>query len=451
MARLLIRGGAVLSMDDNIGDLAQGDVLIEDDRIVAVGRGIDAGDAETLDATGSIVMPGLINAHIHSWQTLVRGMGGDWTPDDYEDVLHPVVAPAYRPVDTYLGAVVAGLAQLEAGTTTMFDWCHNNATPEHSDAVIDGLREAGIRAVFGHGTVKPHPRPGDPHYSEIPHPRAEIHRLRTGPLASDDALVTLAICILGTEYATLEVCKHDFALAREYGLLSSAHAWGQPNRTVPEGYKVIAELGLLDGRHNVVHGQYLSEDEVSLILDAGASVTSAPAAEMRHHAAPPLAYRVRALGGLPSIGVDSSAVACDRMLDALRFSLQSHRILRNQSKALPALRTREVLEWGTINNARALRLDHRIGSLTPGKQADIIIARRDNLTVMPAVDPAQAMLNLVQVADIETVLVAGRFAKRDGRLTYAALDARKREMAAAATRLIGLLPADLRARCSLGS
>jgi 5-methylthioadenosine/S-adenosylhomocysteine deaminase len=459
MTRVLVRGGTVLSMDDRIGDLARADVLIEDEAIVAVEPRIEGVDgAEILDAAGKIVLPGLINAHIHSWQALLRGIGGDWAPNDYDDVLHPVLAPAYRPEDVRIGAIVAALAQLDSGTTTMFDWCHNNATPAHSDAVIDGLAETGIRAVFGHGTVKPDPAPGQPHYSEIPHPRAEIHRLRTGRLASDDALVTMAICILGTEYATLDVCLHDFALAREYGLLSSAHSWGLPNRTVPDGYKTIAALGLLDGAHNVVHGAYLDDAEVRLILDAGASVTSTPAAELRNHVAQPLSMRVRGLGGAPSIGVDSSAVACDRMLDALRFTLQSHRLMRNQAvakspdtaAAMPQFRAREILAWGTINNARALRLDHRIGSLTPGKQADLIVVRRDALTVLPAADPAQALLNFAQASDVETVLVAGKFAKRDGKLRYGGLERRKAEMAAASERLIGLLPEALRSRCSLG-
>jgi cytosine/adenosine deaminase-related metal-dependent hydrolase len=459
MTRMLIRGGIVLSMDGTIGDLPRADVLIEDDRIAAIAPMIDAGDAEVIDAAARIVMPGLINAHIHSWQTLVRGLGGDWTPDDYEDVLHPVIAPAYTPRDCHLGALTAALAQLDCGTTTMFDWCHNNPTPEHSDAVIDGLAQAGIRAVFGHGTVKPHPAPGQKHYSEMPHPAAEIARLRRFRLASDSGLVTLAICLLGTEYATPEVCRQDFALAREYGLLSSAHAWGHADRKVPGGYRTLAAEGLLGPAHNVVHGMYLDDEEVRLILDAGASITATPAAELRNHAALPLHMRVRGFGGRPSIGVDSSAVACDRMPDALRFALQSHRLLHNAARlarppgpaaSLPPPKTREVLEWGTINNAIALRLDHRIGSLTPGKQADVIVVRRDTLTALPAIDAAQAMVNYVQAADVETVLVAGRAVKRAGRLTHAALDAHRGEVTAAAARLVALLPPDLRARCSLG-
>lgn len=457
--RTLIRGGLVLSMDERIGRLPQGDVLVEDDRILAVGPALEAPDAAVIGAEGCLVLPGLVNAHLHTWQTALRAIGGDWTSADYFRIMHGVLGPRYQPEDLRVGTLVGALAQLDAGVTTLFDWCHGNATPEHTDAALDGLLDSGIRAVFGHGTVKPQPRPGEPHFSEVPHPAAEIRRLRTTRLAADTARVTLAACILGPDYSTLDVCRADFALAREYGLLSSAHVWGNTNRLVPAGYRRLAEEGLLGPDHNLVHGTYLGEEELRVIVESGVSVTSTAAAEVKGNAREPLSCRVAALGGAPSIAPDTELLNGGGMLDCMRAALQLHRLFNNQhivarQQAQPAaaaaqeiatsgspitavsLTHEAVLRWATINNARALRLDHRIGSLTPGKQADLIIVRRDSLGMIGAREPVQALIHFAQAADIRDVMVGGRLLKQDGRLLHPGLAAEKARLLASGDRLL---------------
>ncbi|MFC3127382.1 amidohydrolase family protein [Pseudoroseomonas globiformis] len=443
--RRLIKGGTVLPMEDGSAILPGGEVLIEHDRILAIGHALDAAGAEVIDAQGGLVMPGLVNAHLHSWQTAMRGIGGDWAGTDYFRIAHGAIAPRYRPEDLRIGTLVGALAQLEAGVTTLFDWCHGNATPEHTDAALDGLMQSGLRAVFGHGTVKPKPKPGETHFSQVPHPAAEIRRLRRGPLASDDALVTLAACILGPDYSTLEVCRADFALAREYGLLSSAHVWGNSNRLVQGGYRTIAAEGLLGPDHNLVHGTYIDDDELRIIVDSGASVTSTAAAELKSDVREPLSCRVARMGGRPSIAPDSEVLNGGSMLDCMRFALQAHRIFNNnhevaRSSAAPrplevatpgspiqtiTLRHETVLHWATLNNARALRMDHRIGSLVPGKLADIIVIGRDSLGMIGARDPAQAVIQFASPADVRMVMVGGRILKQDGQLLHPGLAALK--------------------------
>ena len=327
-------------------------------------------------------MPGLINAHLHNWQTLLRGIGADWTADDYDDVLHAQLAPRYSPSDLATATLYGALSQLDAGTTTIFDWCHNSPTSAHTDAALDALEESGVRAVFGLGTVKPDPKPGQPHYSQIPYPRGEIERLRKGRLASDDARVTLAMCILGSEYATLDVCRHDFKLAREFGLFSSAHVCGgtcQPHRS--GGVSHAGGRRTVGSRPQSVHGNYLDDEELGIVLDAGISATSAPSPELRLRANEPLSSRIRRRG-TPSIGVDCNAFGCDRMLDALRFALQSHRLFANMIAAkerpkdtLPvAIKTREALAGGRSTTPRRCRLDHRIGSLRPSRPTSSLSA-----------------------------------------------------------------------------
>ncbi|MEE9256811.1 MAG: cytosine deaminase, partial [bacterium] len=160
MARTLIRGGRVLTLDPSLGDLAGGGVLIEDGRIREVGSRLDAPDAETIDAGGMIVLPGLVNAHQHTWQTGLRGVAGDWSLGDYRRRMHQNLAARFTPDDLYLANLLGALNQINCGATALFDWCHNNATPGHSDRAIDGLEESGIRALFGHGTPRAHAEAG---------------------------------------------------------------------------------------------------------------------------------------------------------------------------------------------------------------------------------------------------------------------------------------------------
>jgi 5-methylthioadenosine/S-adenosylhomocysteine deaminase len=466
MRRLLITNATILSMDETIGDIPKGAILIENDRIVAVGTSFEADGAEVIDAEGGIVCPGLINAHQHTWQTALRGIAADWPSAAYFRIVHGQIGPRYTPEDVHIGTLVGAWAQLDAGVTTLFDWSHGNATPAHSDAAIDALTQSGIRAVFGHGTVKPLPKPGELHFSQVPHPRAEIHRLRTGRLASDDALVTLSACILGPDYATLDVCRADFRLARDYGLLSSAHAWGNTNRLVPGGYRTIAAEGLLGPDHNIVHGTYMADDELRVIVDSGASVTSTAAAEMHGHVHAPLSGRIRALGGMPSIGPDTEVMNAAGMFECMRNALLLQRIFDNRATVAQreaeaakgggdigrgvvatsgslidevSTTSRDVLRWATVNNARALRLDHRIGSLAPGRQADLIVIARDRLGMVGADDPVHAVVHFAESADVRMVMVAGQVLKRDGRMRVEGLAERMAALRASSQRLRALV------------
>src|SRR6202035_2437875 len=221
MSRMLIKGGCVVTMDARLGELPQGDVLIENGRIAAIAPRLDApAGAETIDASGMIVMPGLINAHVHTWQSALRGIAGDWTFARYMQAMHRGLATLFGPDDIYIANLMGGLNQIHCGTTTLVDWCHNNPTPDHTDAAIDGLDEAGIRAVFLHGSPKPNPKPGQRHFSEIPMPRSEVRRLRAGRFAGDDGLITFGLAILGPYYSTDEVTREDVMLARELDLIA---------------------------------------------------------------------------------------------------------------------------------------------------------------------------------------------------------------------------------------
>lgn len=431
MARTLIKGGWILSMDPGIGDIRGGDVLVDDDSIVAVGRNIAADDVQTIDASNRLVLPGFINMHQHTWETGLRGTVADWTVAEYMRKFHATAVPLFRPDDVYIANLFGALNQINCGTTTLWDWHHCNATIDHTDAAIDALAETGIRAIYGHGTTKTNPKPGEKPFSEVPHPRARVERLRKGRLASDDARITLAMCILGPALSVWDVTEHDVRLARELGVQWSCHtgAQGVP-QLAPGGVRRLADLGLLGPDADFVHAQNFTDEELKIIIDHGGSITIAAECEYNFGHGDPATHRVLALGGCPCFGVDVEANVSGDMMTVLRFGLQIARGIQAEQAPRPTLtlktKTREALEWGTIGNARALGMDRRIGSLTPGKQADLILIRTDDINTFPVRDPVQTVIFQAYPSNIDTVMVAGEIMKRDGRLVYPEAEMRRK-------------------------
>ena len=441
MKRKLIKGGHVVSMDAHVGS-GELDVLIEDDRIAAVARDLAVDDAELIDARGQIVLPGFVNAHMHTWQTALRGLVANWTLPQYFRSVHAGLAGLFTPDDLYIGTLVGALNQLDCGTTTLGDWCHNNPTPAHTDRAIDGLIESGIRGVFLHGSPKPDPKPGQKHFSEIPHPRSEIERLLKHRLTSRDALVTLGMAILGPHYSTYEVSRHDLLLAREYGLVASMHCAGLDAKT-PDGWERLGAAGLLDAHTNVVHGNNLSDTQLQMMLDCGVTFSLAPETEMLQGHGHPITGRLRDAGHAPSLGVDLESAVAGDMMTVARMALASQRALdnaaaREREGRLPATSTltcNDALGWVTIRGAEALGLGRSVGSLTPGKQADIVTLRADTLGMRPLHDAIAAVIMQAGRANVDTVLVAGALRKRHGELLYGALARRLAEVDASGRRI----------------
>ena len=254
------------------------------------------------------------------------------------------------------------------------------------------------------------------------------------------------MAILGPDGSTYEVTVQDIRLARRYGLIASAHTWGRPPRMVNSGMFLLAADGLLGPDHNIVHGNDLSDEELKVCIDNGVTFTATPSTEMLNSPRVPLLGRLIDLGGWPSIGTDVDVYMTGSMLQLLREAFKIQRMLDNQRLALegrwPATRhrtrPRDALEWATINNARALRLDHKIGSITPGKQADLVLIRTDDIGTFPAEDPIHIVTLYAETAQVDTVFVAGRKIKDGGRLTFGdeALERRKRELAESRRRIM---------------
>ncbi|QIP10615.1 amidohydrolase family protein [Bradyrhizobium symbiodeficiens] len=444
MRRTLIRSATVITMDDAIGDLPTGDVLVEGNRIVDVRPSInDAADAEIVDGKDRIVIPGLINAHMHTWQTGLRGFAANWTLLEYFRRMHAGLATVFRPDDIYIATLVGALNQINCGTTTLVDWYHNNPTPDHTDAAVRGLIESGIRAAFFHGSPKPEPKPGEPHFSEIPHPRREVERLLAGPLADRDGLVTLGLAILGPHYSTLDVAMQDFRLAREFNLIASMHQGGGPAKT-PGGWEKLIEAGLVGSFVNIVHGNDLPDDLLDRLVGLGVSFSVTPENEMIQGHGFPITGRLLKRGVRPTIGIDLESVLPGDLFGVARVALSMQRALdnaetRKTTGAIPATTTipvREALRWITTEGARMLGRQDQIGSLTPGKLADLVIINASDLNLVPVHDPVATVVMQTSLANIEAVMIGGAWKKRNGRLLAEGLEAKKDLLAQSGRRLV---------------
>lgn len=444
MKRTLLKCGWIVSMDETIGEMEGGEILIEGDRIAAVGKSLQAAADETIDASGMIAMPGLVNAHNHTWQTGLRAIGSEWLGADYHRDMHGNLATRFRAEDNYLGNLVGALNQIDMGVTTLIDFCHNVTSLDMAERAADGLRDAGIRAVFQHGTAKPPAQPGDRPFPEVPHPRERLEALRKGRFSSDDGLVTLGMAVLGPDYSVWDVTRHDYRLARELDLYCSTHVSGGAGRRItPDGFHRLAAEGLLGEKCNLVHGNHLLDDELKVIVDSGATVTATVLVELHGNTLEPLLYRVAMLGGLPSIGIDSEAIVSGEMFREMQAALiyARHAWHRDRDAGLapsePAS-SRMGLKWATIAGAKAFGLDHRVGSLTPGKKADLVLLRANDLNLVPIHSPLYSVAEQAHGGNVDTVFIDGVLRKRAGKLLFPEdlLHRRRQELAGSIERIM---------------
>jgi 5-methylthioadenosine/S-adenosylhomocysteine deaminase len=420
--RLLIRNGFVVSMDPQIGDIPNGDVFVEDGKIVEVGRGLDITDAEIVDATGMIVMPGFIDTHRHTWQTPVRGVLPSCTLDHYFAVMLGSVGGHYRPEDVQIGNYAGSLEALNAGVTTLLDWSHISNTPDHSDAAIQGLKNAGIRAVYAHGV----PTGGEWWaFSELDHPE-DIRRIRETYFSSDDGLITLALAARAPGNSNFEVAKHDWELARDLGIRISVHVGMRLTDVHVHHVKNIHDLGLLGPDTCYIHCTDSTDEELDLIAESGGTASVAPYVEMLMGHGPPPTGRLLDRGVRPSLSVDVVSSVPGEMFTQMRTALVAERIRSHTETPAeafaPTLTHRDVLEFATIDGARAIALDDKVGSLTPGKQADIVLLQTNAINTAPMLDPTATIVTFSDTSNVDSVFVAGRPRKLHGQLVDVELE-----------------------------
>ncbi len=434
MKSVLVKCGWLVTLDPRIGEIKGGELLYRGNTIEAAGRNLGATADEIIDASDKIVMPGLVNAHMHTWETALRGIGAEWMSADYFKHVHSNLATRYKPEDNYIANLVGALAQIDAGVTTLVDWCHNITTIEHAERAVDGLIDSGIRAVFAHGTAKPIGLETGTPFTHVPHPRERIESLRKGRLSSDDGRVTLAMAILGPDWGAWEVVEHDIRMAREFGLVSSSHTRRREDCVVPDGYARMAKAGLLGLDHNLVHGTSYDTADLRVVVDSGASLTSTVLVELHHHIGDTMVAAFREQGGKPSIGIDVELYTTGQMFREMQAALLFARgkevrnnVMRGNSplKAIP-VKSREALEWATVNGAQAFKMDSKIGTLSPGKKADIVMLRANDVNMVPVWDPIYSIVEIAGAGNVDTVIIDGVVRKQNGKLTIDEATLRRR-------------------------
>ena len=400
--RVLLKGGAVISMDPTVGDFETADVLIDRSVIAAIEPDIQA-SAEVVDASGMIVMPGFVDTHRHMWQGALRNILPNGLLSDYTRDITGSARDVFRPEDAFIGDLVIALGAINAGVTTCLDWSHIGNSPEHTDAAIEGLREAGIRAVYAFGGGAPGP--------ENQYPQ-DIRRLRSEQFSSDDQLLTLALAA-GPNPA-------HWAVAREVGAPITIHMNGTG--------QLLALADAMGSDVTYIHVPNLLEQEWQLIADTGGHVSIAAPIEMEMgHGIPPIQQALDH-GIRPSLSLDVETEMPGDFFTQMRtvFTLQRMQALARERAGdanPPALLTvRDVIELATIQGAIDNSLESKIGTLTPGKQADIIMLRMNAINVMPVNNVYGAVVLGMDTSNVDTVFVGGQIKKWRGELLDVDLD-----------------------------
>lgn len=416
MSRVLLKEGCVLSLDRKVGNFLRADVLIEGSKIAAVGPDLRAGNAEEIDVSASIVMPGFIDTHRHVWEGLFRNFGDDaLTGSRTGDpaALSRIIGPGYRPMDVYIGNLVGLLGAVNAGITTILDWSHVQATPEHTESAIGAHAESGIRGVLAYG----HPwwKEPDPEQAQWLKDIAGTH------FSTRDQLLTLALAPPGPEFSSVEATRSHWELAREVGARISVHV-GMGGPGVEGKLAEMASAGLMGPDTTYVNCAALDDEEIGMIADSGgAFALTAAAGMMMGYGMPPI-QRLIDRDLRPGLGVDAESNVPTDMFTQMRtvISLQHASLfdlqLAGKGGVPDLLTTREVLAYATIEGARANGLGDVTGSLTPGKQADLIVLRTDKPNIYPINDPIGAVVWGMDTSNVDSVFVAGRPLKREGEL-----------------------------------
>jgi cytosine/adenosine deaminase-related metal-dependent hydrolase len=401
--RTLIKGGAVLSLDPAIGNFSKADVLYEGSKILEVGRDLKAEGAKEVDASRMIVMPGFIDTHRHMWQGLLRNSGTAFIARNGDQ---GKLAKRFRPTDIYASTLTSALGAIDAGFTTILNYSNMGLGAEHTKADLEALTKSGIRAVFATGPDK-----GDESLSAF-------KAFAQDKPGSD--LVSFALASEGPEYMTLDALKREWALARELGFRITTQV-GMGDLGRKEGLAQAAKAGLLGADVLFAHCNTLTNDDLKLIHDQDGQVSIAPATEMMLGYGPATVQRMLDMNFEPSLGVDSEGAARGDHFTQMRAAISMQHAMSFEKKLAHRLSpdqitTRHVLEFATSAGAKALGMEERIGTLTPGKEADILLLSQYQINVMPVNDPIGAVVWAMDTSNVDTVIIAGKTVKSNGGL-----------------------------------
>lgn len=427
---IVLRGGTVLTMDASGTVLEGGDLLVVGDRIEAVGQALEVPEGTVeVDASGGIVMPGMIDTHRHMWQTAMRGYGADWSLTQYFVFYYLTHGKSFRPEDIHAGNLLAAVEAIDAGVTTVVDWSHGLQTVDHAEAAADALRSVPGRFVLAYGNIQAGP------WEWVPSPEVRSFLARNRGAKDDLLQVQLAFDVTGDpEFPE----KAAFEAARDMGMRVTTHAgvWGATNDA---SIQLMCDHGFMTSDVTYVHAASLSHDSYQRIAASGAYASVSTESEQSAGQGYPPTYALRRHGIPISLSMDTSVWWSGDLFSAMRATLSADRSRDHldahadgNTVVYNALRAEEVVRWGTDGGARALGMEDVVGSLEPGKKADVVLLKNDHAPAMfPILNPYGHVVFQATRGDVHTVLVDGRVVKHEHELVDD--DLRRAKEAVAAT------------------
>jgi cytosine/adenosine deaminase-related metal-dependent hydrolase len=422
----VVRGAYVVSMDRAIGDLPEGDVHVRAGRIAAVAPRIDLPGVDTIDATGMIALPGFVETHWHLWNTIQKNMlrkGVEYFP------LKSALVKHYEPEDFYRSDRLGLAEAIQGGITTVHNFAHNTRSPAHVDAELRALAESGLRGRYSYGWIDPIPDGEVMLATDV----ARVKREWFGASSPFGGRVDLGVAVRGPMYTARPVYAAEIDAARSLGLPVVMHI-GQNRRRYTSAAQLRDE-GLLDPSTLLVHGVVQTERDRESIARTGCSLSVSIQSELRGQEDGDIRNQVLLMVKERiniCLSIDSTVLGSVSMFDAMALTWYLGIPWRDTPSAgLPLIDFRQCLEMATINGARALGIADRVGSLTPGKEADLILVRATDLNMVPMGEVDAALVRSATVANVDTVIASGRVRKFGGRLVEVDTETIRREAAAA--------------------
>lgn len=408
---IVFRNGIVITVE-SAGVLPDADVLIAGDSIVAVGPSLDVPEGTLeIDARGGILMPGMIDTHRHMWQTALRGYGGDWALSQYFVFYYLQHGEVFRPEDIYAGNLLSALESVDVGVTTTLDWSHALRTPDYADAALQAFDEIPGRFVLGYGNYLGAPW----EWTSEPTFRSWVDRFPH----SDMLGLQIAFDVPDSEDFP-EKAAFDFA--RDRGLRTTTHAgvWGA---TTDLGLDHMYRAGVMTPEITYVHAATLSPESYQKIAATGGTVSVATESEQSAGQGYPSTWELRKYGIPASLSMDTSVWWSADFFSAMRATLSSDRSrdhleahAKGETVNANRLRAEDVIWMATMGGAKSLGMENLIGSITPGKKADLLLIKNDQSPAMtPILNPSAHVAYQAGTADIHTVVVNGRVVKYQGR------------------------------------
>ncbi|MBF8638875.1 amidohydrolase family protein [Pseudomonas putida] len=410
VARTLIQGATVLSMDGDIGNLVRGDILIEGSTIKAIGEHLEVGDAMVIDASGMIAMPGMVDTHRHSWEGQLRRINPNAaTLEDYCNATHFSFAKYYRPADMYIGNLLSALGCIDAGITTLVDNSHNSRTGAHSDAAVEALLDAGIRAVHASGA----PVAGEWDKAHWP---GNLERLQEKYIKhGDNPLLSLAVMA--------QLAPELWAEARRLGLpIITEFFGGDMAAQLPE----LHRKGLLRSDNIFNHCTALPDAGWEILREAGVRVNVCPRSDA-HYGIEDGMFAMQSAqrhGISPGLSVDNETSYSGDMFMEMRVAFYLQRVMgMHQQRCcgedhhpVVTLPAHSLLKSATIDGAFCAGLQDKVGSLVAGKQADLILINAQDINLYPVGNAFGTVVHAAERSNVDTVMIGGRIVKRDGKV-----------------------------------